>query len=82
MEGQASTIFSLCIGLLLADFYITNGLRQGLKNWRFVQKDSFLIGYWVVSGLLVAGLIASVYLKFNVGFKGAVLLLFFFDTVL
>jgi predicted MPP superfamily phosphohydrolase len=77
MEGQALTIFIICIGLLLADFYIINGLREGLKKWRFIQAKSFLVGYCMVSGLLSAGLIASVYLKFSVGFKGAVLLLFF-----
>jgi predicted MPP superfamily phosphohydrolase len=77
MEGQAPTIFLICIGLLLADFYITNGLREGFKKWRFVQGKLFLILYWTVSILLVVGLIASIYIKFSVGFKGAVLLLFF-----
>jgi predicted MPP superfamily phosphohydrolase len=77
MEGQAPTIFLICIGLLLADFYITSGLREGFKKWRFIQGKTFLRAYWIVSILLVAGLIASVYIKFSVGFKGAVLLLFF-----
>lgn len=67
----------ICIGLLLADFYITRALRQGFKKWRFVQSKGFLRAYWVISILLVAGLMASVYIKFSVGFKGAVLLLFF-----
>jgi predicted MPP superfamily phosphohydrolase len=77
MEGQAPTIFMICIGLLLADVYISNGLREGFKKWRFIQGNLFLILYWTISGLLIAGLIASVYIKFSVGFKGATLLLFF-----
>jgi predicted MPP superfamily phosphohydrolase len=77
MEGQAPTIFMICFGLLLADVYISNGLREGFKKWRFVQGNLFLILYWTISGLLIAGLIASVYIKFSVGFKGATLLLFF-----
>ncbi|WP_295767640.1 metallophosphoesterase [uncultured Mucilaginibacter sp.] len=77
MEGQAPTIFLICIGLILADLYITNGLREGFKKWRFVQSKLFLRVYWAVSILLITGLIASIYIKFSVGFKGAVLLLFF-----
>ncbi|WP_345948581.1 metallophosphoesterase [Mucilaginibacter sp. PAMB04274] len=77
MQGQAPTLIIICIGLLLADIYITNGLREGFKKWRFIQAKSFLVLYWVFSLLLVAGVIASVFLKFNLGFKGAVLLLFF-----
>ncbi|QJD98328.1 metallophosphoesterase [Mucilaginibacter robiniae] len=77
MEGQAPTIILICIGLLIADFYITNGLRGALKKWRFLQSKSFLVTYWVVSILLVIGLIAGVYFKFGLGIKGAILLLFF-----
>lgn len=77
MEGQAPTIFIICIGLILADIYITNGLREGFKKWRFVQSKLFLRIYWAVSILLITGLIASIYIKFSVGFKGATLLLFF-----
>jgi len=77
MEGQAPTIFLICFGLILADIYITNGLREGFKKWRFVQSKLFLRIYWAVSILLIAGLIASIYIKFSVGFKGATLLLFF-----
>jgi uncharacterized protein len=77
MQGQAPTLILICIGLLIADVYISNGLREGFKKWRFVQAKSFLTGYWIVSLLLVAGVVASVFLKFNLGFKGAVLLLFF-----
>jgi len=77
MEGQAPTIFLICFGLILTDIYITNGLREGFKKWRFVQSKLFLRIYWAVSILLIAGLIASIYIKFSVGFKGATLLLFF-----
>lgn len=77
MEGQAPTIILICIGLLMADFYITTGLRGALKRWRFVQSKAFLTTYWTISILLVTGLIAGIYLKFGLGFKGAILLLFF-----
>ncbi|UEG54241.1 metallophosphoesterase [Mucilaginibacter daejeonensis] len=77
MQGSAPTIFAICVLLLLADAYISNGLREGFKKWRFIQGKYFLWGYWLISGLLVAGMIASIYIKFSVGFKGAVLMLFF-----
>ncbi|WP_158825198.1 metallophosphoesterase [Mucilaginibacter lacusdianchii] len=77
MEGQAPTIILICIGLILADFYISNGLRHTLKKSRIVQGKYFLIAYWAVSIILVIGLITSVFIKFSVGLKGAILLLFF-----
>ena len=77
MEEHALTIILICIGLLFADLYITTGLRATFKKWRFLQGKFFLLIYWTVSILLVAGLMASVYVKFGIGFKGAVLLLFF-----
>lgn len=77
MEGQAPVIFLICIGLVLVDLYITRTLRKGLKKWRFLQSKLFLRIYWAVSIFLISGLIASIYIKFSVGFKGAVLMLFF-----
>jgi predicted MPP superfamily phosphohydrolase len=77
MEGHSLTLVSICIGLLIADWYIVNALRNGFTKWHFVQSKKFLTGYWIFSILLVIGVISSIFLKFNLGFKGAVLLGFF-----
>lgn len=77
MEGHSLTLVSICIGLLIADWYIVNALRNGFTKWHFVQSKKFLTGYWIFSTLLVIGVISSIFLKFNLGFKGAVLLGFF-----
>jgi len=77
MEEHLLTLLLISVGLVLADIYITTGLRATFKKWRFLQGKYFLIIYWAVSLLLIAGLIGSVYTKFNVGLKGAILLLFF-----
>ncbi len=77
MEGHSLTLVTICIGLLIADWYIVNALRNGFTKWRFVQSKKFLRGYWIFSVLLVIGVISSIFLKFNLGFKGAVLLAFF-----
>ena len=77
MEGHSLTLVVICIGLLIIDFYIVNALRHGFTRWRFLQSKRFLRGYWIFSVLLVIGVISSIFLKFNLGFKGAVLLGFF-----
>jgi len=74
---QFVTILVISAILLVADAYIINGVRTALKKWKLASKKAFTWWYWGISIFLILGLFASVYIKFGIGFKGAVLLIFF-----
>ena len=74
---QFITILTIAAILLVADAYIITGVRTALKKWKFTAKKAFTWWYWGISIALILGLFASIYLKFGIGFKGAVLLIFF-----
>ena len=77
MQEQTNTLLTLCIGLLLADFYLIKGLRFALKKWKFSHKKAFTRIYWVISLLVSLGLIGSIRMHEGLGFRAAFLLLFF-----
>jgi uncharacterized protein len=77
MEGQTPTILLICVGLLLVDLYLIGGIRAGLKRWKFSYKRSFTITYWVISSLLIGGVLISIFFKAGLGFRAAFLLIFF-----
>jgi len=74
---QFITILTIAAILLVADAYIITGVRTALKKWKFTAKKASTWWYWGISIALILGLFASIYLKFGIGFKGAVLLIFF-----
>ncbi|OCX51037.1 metallophosphatase [Mucilaginibacter sp. PPCGB 2223] len=74
---QFITILTIAAILLVADAYIITGVRTGLKKWKFTAKRAFTWWYWGISIFLILGLFASIYIKFGIGFKGAILLIFF-----
>ncbi len=49
MEQQLPTIILICVGFLLADFYLIGGIRIGLKKWKFSQKAGI---YRLVLGII------------------------------
>ena len=77
MEQQLPTLFIICTGFLLADFYIIGGVRAGLKKWKFVHQRSFSILYWAVSIVFVAGIFLSIFLRMGLGARSVFLLGFF-----
>jgi predicted MPP superfamily phosphohydrolase len=74
---QFITILLISAILLVADAYIISGIRGASKKWKFTAKRSFTWWYWGVSIFLTLGLFMSIYAKFGLGFKGALLLIFF-----
>ncbi|RYE25154.1 MAG: metallophosphoesterase, partial [Sphingobacteriaceae bacterium] len=74
-------LIGVCILLLLADFYIVNGIRGALKKYSFRFVKRFTIIFWIVSLLLIAGVFMSVYLNIGLGPRAAVLLAFFLVLV-
>ncbi|MDB5022779.1 MAG: metallophosphoesterase [Mucilaginibacter sp.] len=77
MEQQLPTIFLICAGFLLADFYLIGGIRTGLKKWKFSRKRSFTIWYWSISIVFITGIFLSIFLKLGLGFRAAIMLGFF-----
>lgn len=70
-------LIGVCILLLLADFYIINGIRGALKKYSFRFIKRFTAIFWVVSILLITGVFVSVYFNIGVGVRAAILLVFF-----
>jgi len=64
-------------GLLLIDFYVLNGIRGISKKWRFLDKKSFITTYWVVSVLIIAGMLFVIYSRAEFGIRMIFLLPFF-----
>jgi predicted MPP superfamily phosphohydrolase len=77
MEQQLPTIFLICAGFVLADFYLIGGIRTGLKKWKFSQKRAFAIWYWSISIVFITGIFLSIFLKLGLGFRAAIMLGFF-----
>ena len=77
MEQQLPTILIICVGFLLADFYIIGGIRAGLKKWKFVQKRSFSVLYWAISIIFITGIFLSIFLRMGLGARSVLLLGFF-----
>ena len=77
MEQQLPTIFLICAGFLLADFYLIGGIRAGLKKWKFSRKRAFTIWYWSISIVFITGILLSIFLKLGLGFRAAIMLGFF-----
>jgi predicted MPP superfamily phosphohydrolase len=75
MQGQILGIVSVCVAILLADWYITKGLKVILKNWRW--RNKFIMFYCVFSIVLVVALLLSVYVKMGVGIRAGILFVFF-----
>jgi len=74
---QFITILIISAILLVADAYIISGIRGASKKWKFTTRRSFTWWYWGISIFLTLGLFMSIYAKFGLGFKGAILLIFF-----
>ncbi len=77
MQGQLFGIILISIGLLLADFYVIDGIRGAFKKRRWPYSRKFTAAYRAVSLLLITGVFLSIYVKFGVGAKAAVLMIFF-----
>lgn len=74
---QLFTLITICIGLLLVDFYILDGIRGTFKRFGIKNTKRFTIFYWTISLLLVGGIFISIYLKLSTGLRTAILLTFF-----
>jgi predicted MPP superfamily phosphohydrolase len=70
-------LIGVCILLLLADFYIIDGIRGALKKFSFRFVKRFTVIFWTISLLLIAGVFISVYFNIGVGPRAAILLVFF-----
>ncbi|ASU32816.1 metallophosphatase [Mucilaginibacter xinganensis] len=77
MKGQTLHVIFLILALLLIDLYVLSGLRGLSGKWKFLQKVSFKRWYWMVSVLLIAGLIFVVFVKMGLVVRLAVVMAFF-----
>jgi len=73
-------LIGVCILLLLADFYIINGIRGALKKYSFRFVKRFTVIFWSISLLGIAGVFLSIYFNIGVGVRAAILLAFFFSA--
>jgi predicted MPP superfamily phosphohydrolase len=77
MPEQTLKIFFICLGLLLADFYLIKGVRFALKKWKFSQTRFFTNLYWSVSIILVLGIFMGILMRMGLGVRATFMLLFF-----
>jgi len=77
MAEQTSTVLLICFVLLLADLYLIGGLRAGLKKWKFSKKRAFAVIYWMISFMLIGGVVLSIFLRTGLGVRSVFLLVFF-----
>jgi predicted MPP superfamily phosphohydrolase len=81
MEQQLPTIISICVGFLLADFYLIGGIRIGLNKWKFSQTPAFTRWYWAISIVFIVGIFLSIFLKLGLGMRAAFMLGFFLMAI-
>ncbi|MGV8880062.1 MAG: metallophosphoesterase [Sphingobacteriaceae bacterium] len=77
MTSQLFTLIPICIGLLLVDFYILDGIRAISSKFGIKNTKRFKLVFWITSLLLVCGLFVSIYFKIGTGLRAAILLVFF-----
>ncbi len=71
-------LFVIC--LLLVDLYVLKGLRGAFRKNYFLQRPFSVFIYWLISALLIAGLIIVIYVK--VGFAPRLTYLIIYFTLL
>jgi len=76
MEKQAFNVILICCGVLIVDFYLIRGIRVGFKKWKFAQKKTFSVIYWLLSVAITFGLFISIFAQTGLGFRAAFLLVF------
>jgi uncharacterized protein len=81
MEQQLPTIIMICVGFLLADFYLIGGIRIGLKKWKFSHKRTFTVWYWGLSIIFIIGIFLSIFLRLGLGARSVFLLGFFLMAI-
>ncbi|MDO3626934.1 metallophosphoesterase [Mucilaginibacter sp. BT774] len=81
MEQQAPSILLICVGFLLADFYLIGGIRAGLKKWKFAQSRTFTRLYWLISAGLIIGVFLSIFRHMGLGVRSVFLLGFFLMAI-
>lgn len=81
MEQQLPTIIAICVGFLLADFYLIRGIRAGLKKWKFSHTPTFTRWYWAISIVFIVGIFLSIFLKLGLGMRAAFMLGFFLMAI-
>ena len=77
MKGFSLNLLLFVIVVLLIDGYAFSGLRSLSKKWRFLGTKAFLVAYAAYSVLLLSCLLMVVYVKVSLGFRLAVIVLFF-----
>ncbi|MDN3550135.1 metallophosphoesterase [Mucilaginibacter aquaedulcis] len=77
MTEQALNIILIIAILLLIDLYVLHGIRGAFKKWKLPHSGDFTFFYWLVSVLLITGLLLAVYVNLGVGPRAAALLAFF-----
>lgn len=81
MEQQAPSILLICLGFLLADFYLIGGVRAGLKKWKFAQSKAFTRLYWLISIGLITGVFLGIFRHMGLGVRSVFLLGFFLMAI-
>lgn len=81
MEQQAPSILLICLGFLLADFYLIGGVRAGLKKWKFARSRTFTRLYWLISIGLIAGVFIGIFRHMGLGVRSVFLLGFFLMAI-
>ncbi len=77
MNGFSLNLLLFVIAVLLIDGYAFSGLHSLSKNWRFLGTKAFRVAFAAYSVLLLTFLLLVVYVKVSLGFRLAVIILFF-----
>ncbi|WPU95134.1 metallophosphoesterase [Mucilaginibacter sabulilitoris] len=77
MREHTLNIILIVTVLLLIDLYVLHGIRGAFKKWKLPHSGDFTFFYWLVSGLLITGLLLAVYINLGVGMRAAFMLAFF-----
>jgi len=71
----------LCLFVLLLDFYCYKAIISAFKNWSVQVKRNFGLAWFAVSGLLIVGVFAAIFLNLFLTLRAIILVAFFLTVV-
>ena len=77
MDSHNIQVVLFVICLLLVDLYVLKGLRGAFRKNNFLQRPVSISVYWLLSALLIAGLIIVIYVKAGFAARLAYLIFYF-----
>lgn len=74
-------LLALCLIVLLLDFYCYKAVVNVFTNWSAKTKRIFKFTWWTVSGLLILGVFAAIFLNLYLTIRAIILVAFFLLSV-